>query len=250
MTTALPYTLDAPLGGRRALGLVALQTDETLEHEFARMFTAPEAALLVSRVPSAPTVSPETLAEMHAELPRAASMLPTALRYSVIGYGCTSASSVLGSDAVATQIRAGADVAEVTNPLESVLAACRALGVRRIGFLTPYAPEVSAALRAALEQGGIEIAGFGSFEEPDEHRVACIDPASTLAAIRSIGAAPGVEAVFASCTNLRTVEIIAEAEAALGKPMISSNQALAWRMLRLAGIEGGLAPSAGRLAAL
>ncbi len=36
-----------------------------------------------------------------------------------------------GADAVAAQLRAGADVAEVTNPLEAVLAACRALGCLR-----------------------------------------------------------------------------------------------------------------------
>lgn len=247
---ALPYRLDPPLGGRKALGLIVLQTDETLEHEFARLITAREAALFVSRVPSAPLVTPETLAEMAQALPRAASLLPPSLAYDVIGYGCTSASSVLGSDAVARQVRAGAEARAVTNPLDAVLAALTALNARRIGFLTPYAPDVSAALRAALEAGGVEIARFASFEEPEEHRVARIAPASTREAILALGAAPEVDAVFASCTNLRAVEIIAEAEAALGKPVISSNLALAWRMLRLAGVAGGLSAQAGRLAAV
>ncbi len=37
--------------------------------------------------------------------------------------------------------------------------------------------------------------------------------------------------------QLRTAGIIEEAEQALGIPVISSNQALAWHMLRLAGID-------------
>jgi maleate cis-trans isomerase len=43
--------------------------------------------------------------------------------------------------------------------------------------------------------------------------------------------------VFVSCTNLRVASIIETAEARLGKPVTSSNHALAWHLLRLAGIQ-------------
>ena len=49
-----------------------------------------------------------------------------------------------------------------------------------------------------------------------------------------------------SCTSLRALQIIPQAEAALGKPVISSNQALAWHMMRLAGLANGPI-NAGRL---
>jgi maleate isomerase len=39
-----------------------------------------------------------------------------------------------------------------------------------------------------------------------------------------------------SCTNLRTAEVIEDAEARLGKPVISSNQALFWHIRKLAGL--------------
>ena len=52
-----------------------------------------------------------------------------------------------------------------------------------------------------------------------------------------VGARPGVEAVFASCTNLRSLGVVDAAEAALGKPVVTSNQAMFWHMLRLAGAE-------------
>jgi maleate isomerase len=49
------------------------------------------------------------------------------------------------------------------------------------------------------------------------------------------------DAVFASCTNLRTFGVIESAEAALGKPVISSNSAFAWHLHKLAGITGPIA---------
>jgi maleate isomerase len=49
-----------------------------------------------------------------------------------------------------------------------------------------------------------------------------------------------VDAVFISCTNLRALNLIAELESKLAKPVISSNQALGWHCLRLAGVKSKL----------
>ena len=40
-----------------------------------------------------------------------------------------------------------------------------------------------------------------------------------------------------SCTSLRVAEIVEEVEAAIGKPVSSSNHAMAWHALRLAGVN-------------
>jgi maleate isomerase len=117
-----------------------------------------------------------------------------------------------------------------------VAAACKALGARRIGLISPYIADVSAALRQALTNCGLTVQSFASFNEKTEARVARIDPASILSAALRIGADPAVDVVFLSCTNLRTLDIIAQAEAKLGKPVISSNQALAWHMAALSGL--------------
>ena len=52
------------------------------------------------------------------------------------------------------------------------------------------------------------------------------------------------EAVFASCTNLKTFNIINEAEKSIKKPVISSNLALAWNMLNISGVKNVNAPGA------
>ena len=61
-----------------------------------------------------------------------------------------------------------------------------------------------------------------------------------------LGNSEAVDAVFVSCTNVRLVEQVEALEAEIGKPVTSSNHALAWHCLRLAGI-GDDVPGYGRL---
>jgi maleate isomerase len=242
----LPYTLTGPIGSRASLGLVVLQADEVIEQDFRRLFRDPEIALYVTRIPSGADLTGATLAAMEAALPRAAGLLPPTVAFAAIGYACTSGATVIGPPRVAALVRGAARVEAVTDPLSAAIAAFQALGVRRIGLISPYIAEVSGALCAALEAAGFTIAGFASFEEPVEARVARIAPGSIRAAALDIGSLPEVEAVFLSCTNLRTLDSIAGLERELAKPVVSSNLALAWQMARLAGVAP-LDPAWGRL---
>jgi len=230
----LPFETDGGAAAKGAIGAIVLQNDETLEPEMRAVFS--DVAVYHARIPSAPEVTPETLKAMEADLPKTAALLPRETAFAAIGYGCTSGSTIIGPDRVRDLVRTGHPHAEVTNPLTAVMAACDALGVRRIGFLTPYIADVSAAMRSALEENGLEIAAFGSFEQSEEAVVARIAPASVLDAMIAVGRDPQAEAVFASCTNLRSLGIIDEAEARLGKPVLSSNLAFFWHLRRLAGL--------------
>jgi maleate isomerase len=234
----LPFETDGGESAIAALGIIVLQSDETLEAEFRSIFNVEGIALYHSRIPSSAEVTTSTLKQMERELPQAASLLPTARPLNVVGYGCTSGATVIGADNVASSIRTKHPDAKVTDPITAVMAACRHLGVSQIGLVTPYIASVSAAMRELLEENQLSIAGFGSFEQVEEAVVARIAPQSVLEAICEVGQAHNVEAVFASCTNLRSFGIIEEAEAAIGKPVISSNQALAWHMAELAGLAG------------
>lgn len=57
---------------------------------------------------------------------------------------------------------------------------------------------------------------------------------------------PDAQALVLSCTDMRSVEIIARLEAAVGKPVITSNQAIMFQARQLIGI-GDAAPGFGRL---
>jgi len=230
-----PYDLAGPIGSRATLGLVVLQVDETLEQDFRQMFPSDDVAIYVSRIPSGDDLTPDTIATMETTMTAAASLLPAAAPFDVVGYGCTSGTTLIGQARVAELLRAGVSTPEVSDPLTATLAALAALNITGLGLVTPYVDSVSEPMRRAFEGAGFGVRAGVSFGEEVEARVARIDPASTYAAALEVGRQSDVEAVFLSCTNLRTLGIIAPLEAELGKPVLSSNQALAWHMARYAG---------------
>lgn len=232
----LPFETDAGIGTRATLGLIVLQADETIEPEMAQITACDGVSLYHSRIQMAPEVTAETLARMQAEIPGSTRLLPD-IEFDVIGYACTSGATVIGPANVARAVQSARPGAKVTDPVSATIAALRHLGAQRIGFVTPYVAEVSAAMRGLLEGEGFEIAGFASFEEGDDRVVARIAPDSILQAVKAVHAQADCDAIFVSCTNLRVLGIVAEAEAAIGCPVISSNIALGWHMLRLAGVE-------------
>jgi maleate isomerase len=243
------YTCSEPIGARGCFGLLVLQADETIEQDVRRMLPEGRVALYVSRVPSAPEVTPETLARMGPELTGAARLLPPSLSYDAVGYGCTSGASVIGANNVAASVKLGCAAAEVTNPMTALVAACRALEVHKLAFLTPYMASVSEGLRVALAAEGVQCVALGGFDEAEEAKVARIDKASIVAAATAVvqSAETRPEALFLSCTNLRTLDVIDVLESALDIPVLSSNQVLAWHMFRLAGIRGAVPGRLGRV---
>src|SRR3546814_16124709 len=74
---------------------------------------------------------------------------------------------------------------------------------------------------------------MGSFNEPDDNTVARISAESIEQAILDIGSTAECDAAFVACTSLRVARIVERVEQTLGKPVTSSNHALAWPMPRL-----------------
>jgi maleate isomerase len=128
----------------------------------------------------------------------------------------------------------------------ALVAACRALGISRIGLISPYVPEVSDRLCRILAEDGIETPLFGSFNIAEEEKVTRISAASVIDAAQALAAKGGIEALFLSCTNLRTLGLIDKVEAKTGLPVMSSNTVLTWHLARLAGLQP---TGPGRLAA-
>ncbi|NTX31181.1 Asp/Glu racemase, partial [Burkholderia pyrrocinia] len=121
-----------------------------------------------------------------------------------------------------------------------------ALGARGVALLTPYQRSINEAMAAYLRARGVDVVRAGSFEHRDDNEVARIDRASIERAVLALAADPAVDAVFVSCTSLRLVDALTEIEARAGKPVLSSNHALAWHALRLAGVDDPV-PGFGRL---
>lgn len=238
MTAPYSYTMRAPDGP--ILGLVALQSDQTIEADFRRILPV-ATELYVSRVPSGAEVTSDSLAEMEGHLAHAASLLPPQVSYDVVGYGCTSGTAQIGAAQIAKQVQAGTQARAVTEPVSALVTACAALQLNKIAILSPYVAEVSDNLRRVLADAGVDTPVFGSFNEAEEARVVRIDSASVYAAAVDLMRDADVDGLFLSCTNLRTLDVIKPLEKVLGVPVLSSNLVMGWHMAGLAGAD--LAPS-------
>jgi len=236
----LAFETDAGIAARAAIGVIVLASDGTLEYEFRQVCNLPGVGLFHSRIYNDNTVTPETLKAMEAGITRACDVIVPGCPLDVVAYGCTSASIVIGEKQIFEQVQKSRPEVHCTTPVTAAFAAFKALGVRNIGILTPYRADVNAQVKAYFEKAGFKVPVFGSFNEKNDPTVARISPKSIRAAALEIGRHPKVEAVFVSCTALRLVNSVADIEAELGKPVTSSNHALAWHCLRLANVADNL----------
>ncbi len=236
----LEFSIDDGAGDRARIGLLVLESDQTVEWEFRMLTDLPGVSVYHARLANDVTVTPETLAKMEAELPVAAGLIPHYMGLNSIGYGCTSASTIIGEGRVAEIIDQVHPGVPSTNPMSAAKAALNMLGVKRLGLLTPYSPEVTEVMQARFNEAGIAVRVVGSFYEESDLVVGKIDPESIRRAAISVGQSPDVDGVFISCTSLRAAGIIEDVEQALNKPVTASNHALAWHLLRLAGVEDTL----------
>ncbi len=233
--THMPFTLDRGIASRAAIGLIVLATDNTIEHEFRRMLAIDGVALYETRIRNAAEINAATLAEMAKGMTGAAELLLPGARLDVVAYGCTSGTVVIGEEKIFELIRQARPGVACTTPITAAIAGLHALRAGRVALLTPYIAEVNQMLRRFIEARGIAVPVMGSFNHENDHEVARISPESIRIAARNLVAAGPIDALFVSCTSLRVAEMAEDLERELGVPVTSSNHAMAWHCLRLAG---------------
>jgi maleate isomerase len=244
--SVLPFTMDAGVMSRAAIGLVVLATDQTLEHEWRQIMNLPGVAFFEARLHNSPDITPANLAAMEKDITTAVQLIVPDVPLQVVAFGCTSGSIVIGEEQVAQRIREARPGVACTTPITGAVAGLRALGAQRIALITPYVQSVNALFEDHLVDSGFDVTRIATFNHSNDNEVARIDAASLRAAILATGAHDDVDAVFVSCTSLRMAALTREVEQALGKPVIASNSAMAWHALRLAGVRDAL-PQFGRL---
>lgn len=230
-----PYEIEED--ERPRLGLIVLQADETIEDEFRQLFDPARVRLHISRVRSGADLTSDTIMAMDTDLPAAALLFPRGVIFDAVGYACTSGTSLIGATRVEELVRAGCDCRHITNPLDASFAALKALDARRIGIVSPYTNDIADKLRHGFAQAGFDVARVLSFGEASEAKVASIAPRSITAAVHALTEGTDLDAVFLSCTNLRTLGPIRELQREMEIPVLSSNLALAWHMARFVQLD-------------
>lgn len=159
----------------------------------------------------------------------------------VVAYACTSGSFVDGRTGEEilrrTIMDAGAPASCTTSG--ALVAALRQLGVTKLAIATPYVEPVTRRLVGFLAEHGVRtVASEGLGLLGNIWRVTYEQVVEVVAAADNDEA----EALFISCTNLPTYDLIAPLEAALGKPVLTANQVTMWAALAKIGraaIGGG-----------
>jgi maleate isomerase len=185
-------------------------------------------------------VTVSELKEMESEAERAAHELSDA-KVDLLCYGCTSGSLFkgLGHDqALVQRIERETSIPTIATA-GAVVEALRHIRARRIIVATPYTKEIDELESGFLNANGfgvMKIIGLGLTRNLD---IGLQDPqvAYDLAKKAYLADADGL---FISCTNFRTIEIVARLEDELGQPVISSNTATAWKILTTLGLKSGI----------
>ncbi|MEZ5478808.1 MAG: aspartate/glutamate racemase family protein [Thiolinea sp.] len=223
------------VSARKRLGLIVLSSDLTTEPDYARLLPRDQVACYTTRVQSQNPTTPENLLKMLPRLRAAAALFPEDHAPAAICYSCTAASVLMGDEAVTQAIQEAWPGVPVVTPSHSAALALRALGARRISILTPYLPETSVPVTAYFTQQGFTVLRSECLGIEDDRLMARVTPDSIFAAACALDH-PDSDAVFISCTALPAVQVIDRVEQQLGKPVVTSNQATLWAMLRQAGI--------------
>jgi len=220
----------------KRIGLMALGTDLVVEGVFADMFARVDATVFVNRVVFENPVTMETLAAMDADLERCLENILPGLPLDVVAYGCSAGTVAIGEAKLNARIQAVKPGATTTNPVTAAAMAFNTLGVSKISILTPYSKAVNANVAPFFMDKGLDVLNITGFDVPSDLDIARIDDATIKAGARAVKHSDA-EALFLSCTGLRAAHVAADIEAELGVPVVTSNQAMAWHALRLAGFD-------------
>ncbi|MEO5757601.1 MAG: ectoine utilization protein EutA [Mesorhizobium sp.] len=237
---------DSPL--ERRVGLIILATDHTSEPDFHRMVASERIGVYVARIPYKNPTTPENLRKMQPALTAGAALILPDEPLDAICYSCTSASVVIGDAEIEAAVAAAKPGVPVVTPPMAGVRGLNAFGVRRISILTPYTVETSRPMAAYFAAQGFEIVSFTCLGFEDDREMARIAPGALVDLARE-ATDPTAEALFVSCTALRAALAVSGMEAAIGRPVVTSNQASAWNCLRLCGDETAR-PEFGRLMTL
>ncbi|MFD8392143.1 decarboxylase [Streptomyces sp. NPDC059680] len=226
------------LGGprpQRGVGVVA-PFDFALDRELWR-WVPDEVSLHLTRTPFVPVEVSLDLARLvseHETLGDAVRAL-TAVAPEAVAYACTSGSfvgGIAGERAMcAAMSLAGAPPSVTTSG--ALLEALAELRIRRVALVTPYTVSVTRALEDFVAEAGVEVTGC-AFMGLTRHIWQV--PYRDVVAMARQAVSPGTaDALFISCTNLPTYDVIPQLEAELRIPVLSANQVTMWAALRRLG---------------
>lgn len=149
--------------------------------------------------------------------------------WDLVIYGCTAAGFLGGPDSNARMVerlreRTGAVVVSTAG---AMIGALRGAGVTETAVVTPYLQPVNDGLRGYLELSGIRVETLNSFFCKTTAELGAITEDQVLKLARRTVTSQS-KSLFVACSQLPTLNVVAQLRAELGIPVWSSIQATAW----------------------
>lgn len=169
-------------------------------------------------------------------------------------YACAETAFLKGVDGnqyISEQITKSTGKPAIT-AMSAMIESIKFLNIKNINLVTPYTDQRNEVLTSFFERMDIKVIQSISQTSPlypddKEEPYKCnIQPLYTAYRMAKEIDHPSADATIISATNFRTFEIINRLEKDLKKPVITTNQAILWSVLRELGIEQNI-PSLGKL---
>ena len=226
---------------RYKLGIIVPSWNTMMEYEAQRM-AGNGTSIHSMRIPHTADTE-ENVIWMGTQVPAAAKLLAHA-KVDVICYGCTGGGFVKGpgyDQQLTEEIREATGITGTTT-IVGVMDALRCFDAKRLCVASPYEPWLNERLRDFLAKSGFEVLAIKGLGTQAHSSVKSEDVEALVMSVDR----PDAQAIFISCTNFGTLDIIESLEKKLGKPVVTSNSASMWKMMRLVGDESAV-PGGGRL---
>jgi maleate isomerase len=224
----------------RHFGVLIPSTNTTVEIEYTRLLPPEWQAHYARVMSSSPTKTPFA-SPLDADVEYQSKLLGTA-RVELIILVQTSASLFADDydDTTIARIEKASGVKAITSA-NAIGEAARALGTRHVALVSPYSEPVNERARHYFEsKHGLKIAALEGFAATDSYMIGHLGPENARAAFARIDR-PEIEAFIVPGGNFPTMQSVPNWETEFKKPVITTNQAALWAMMRTLGSKDRLA---------
>jgi maleate isomerase len=221
----------------KRIGVIIPSLNVVVEDD-CRRFVPPSVGYHIARVrlgKTAGRVTQQALIDSGADAITQAGFLADATM-DAIAFNCTGASLSDGPEGARKLARAIGEAAgtPTTTTILSVVRALRQAGVRRLVHVCPFTPEFGKDEADFLTAEGFEVVSSVGLNFTDAKLAAKLTPEEIFETAVQLDT-PKADGIFLACANVRAWEAVPALEKRLGKPVITSNQAVVWDLLDMVG---------------
>jgi maleate isomerase len=218
------------IGWRARIGVLLPPDNAVMEYEVNHL-PLPGVSFHIARM------FPVELGQLPQDAPRHIPSLKEC-RVNFIVYACAASSFMFGpasNDELEKRIRelSGLDAVTATS---SMILSLKSIGIHQVALATPYWRELDEKLLAYFAAGDIKVVSIKSLQLDNWEAMNNQTPDAVYRLAKKADH-PDAEGILILSTNLPTFEVLQVLEDDLGKPVVSTNQGMAWTTCRRLGIQ-------------